>query len=170
MSTREKILEYITKNPGVTFRRLAQELNIGIGNLQYHLRHLEKERKIISKKLGGKRYFFSADFEEEYKRLMIAISNESQRKILLLLAEGDKNQSEIAERLSLTPSTIIYHTKRLERLRIITKIKDGKNTVYSLNCDVDVLVHIIREYKPKIWDKLADKLIDLTLTFKGGGK
>jgi len=101
---------------------------------------------------------------------MIAISNESQRKILLLLAEGDKNQSEIAERLSLTPSTIIYHTKRLERLRIITKIKDGKNTVYSLNCDVDVLVHVIREYKPKIWDKLGDKLIDLTLTFKGGGE
>ncbi|WP_232054827.1 winged helix-turn-helix transcriptional regulator [Thermococcus sp. 2319x1] len=54
MSTRERILDYVTKNPGITFRKLAQELNIGIGNLQYHLRHLEKEGKIISKRLGGK--------------------------------------------------------------------------------------------------------------------
>ncbi|MCA6214604.1 MAG: hypothetical protein PWQ32_1288 [Thermococcaceae archaeon] len=167
MSTRERILEYVTKNPGITFRKLAQELNIGLGNLQYHLWHLEKEGKITSKRLGGKKYFFPPGFEEEYRRLMIAISNESQRKILLLLAEGDKNQSEIAEKLNLTPSTIVYHTKRLERLGIITKIKDGKNTVYSLNCDVNVLVRIIKEYKPKIWDKLADKLIDLTLAFRG---
>ncbi|HHH99984.1 MAG TPA: winged helix-turn-helix transcriptional regulator [Thermococcus litoralis] len=170
MSTREKILGYITKNPGITFRKLAQDLNIGIGNLQYHLRHLEKEGKVTSKRLGGKKYFFPAGFEEEYRRLMIAISNESQRKILLLLAEGDKNQGEIAEKLNLTPSTIIYHTKRLETLGIITRVKDGKNTVYSLNCDVDVLLRIIKEYKPKIWDKLADKLIDLTLTFRGEEK
>lgn len=80
---------------------------------------------------------------------MIAISNESQRKILLLLAEGGKNQGEIAEKLNLTPSTIAYHTKRLETLGIITRAKDGKNTVYSLNCDVDVLLRIIREHKPK---------------------
>ncbi|WP_232054747.1 winged helix-turn-helix domain-containing protein [Thermococcus sp. 2319x1] len=53
---------------------------------------------------------------------MIAISNESQRKILLLLAEGDKNQSEIAEKLNLTPSTIVSHTKRLERLGIIDEV------------------------------------------------
>ncbi|KPU63333.1 regulatory protein [Thermococcus sp. EP1] len=167
MTSRERVLEHITKNPGITFRKLAQELEMGIGNLQYHLRHLEREKKIVAKKLGGRKYIFPADFSESYKPLMIAISNESQRKILILLAEDEKNQHELAEKLNLTPSTINYHMERLEALGLVRKIKHGKNVIYQPNYDKDVLIRIIREYKPKIWDRLADKLIDLTLTFRG---
>ncbi len=168
MTHREEILQYIYKNPGITFRRLAEELGIGIGNLQYHLYQLEKENKIVSKKLGGKRYIFPKEFEKEYEPLLIAISNETQRKILLLLAEREMNQREIAEKLRLTQATINYHMNVLNKLGLIDRRKQGRNVVYSLKCDIEVIVRVISEYRPKLWDKLADKLIDLMLTLKGG--
>ncbi|WP_457754655.1 winged helix-turn-helix transcriptional regulator [Thermococcus sp.] len=168
MTHREEILKYIYKNPGITFRRLAEELGIGIGNLQYHLYQLEKENKIVSKKLGGKRYIFPKEFEKEYEPLLIAISNETQRKILLLLAEREMNQRKIAEKLRLTQATINYHMNVLNKLGLIDRRKQGRNVVYSLKCDIEVIVRVISEYRPKLWDKLADKLIDLMLTLKGG--
>ncbi|NJE09047.1 metalloregulator ArsR/SmtB family transcription factor [Thermococcus sp. M39] len=168
MTHREEILQYIRQNPGITFRRLADELGIGIGNLQYHLHQLEKEGLIFSKKLGGKRYIFPKEFEKKYEPLLIAISNETQRKILLLLAERDMNQREIAKRLKLTQATINYHMNTLSKLGLIEKRKEGRNVVYSLKCDIEVIIRVISEYRPKLWDKLADRLIDLMLTLKGG--
>jgi len=137
-----------------------------MGNLQYHLYQLEKEGLIFSKKLGGKRCIFLKEFEKKYEPLLIAISNETQRKILLLLAEGDMTQREIAKKLGLAQATINYHMNTLNKLGIIERRKEGRNVIYSLK--IEVIIRAISEYRPKLGDKLADRLIDLMLTLKGG--
>ncbi|AIF70315.1 hypothetical protein PAP_09700 [Palaeococcus pacificus DY20341] len=166
-STREHILQYIKENPGITFRRLVEDLNLGIGTVQYHLSVLEKENLIISKKIGGKRYIFPKEFEKEYEPLIRAISTSTQRKILLLLSEGKKNQSEIASLLKLSQATVNYHMNQLEELNLIKKNRRGRQVIYEANFDVETLVRVISEYRPKLWDKLADRLIDLMLEIKG---
>ncbi|WP_461865700.1 hypothetical protein [Thermococcus sp.] len=81
----KRVLEYIT---GITFRKLADGLNLGIGDLQYHL----YKRRYIFKENGGRRYLFPRDMEGEYQRLSIAISTETRRKIMLLLTSGEKSE------------------------------------------------------------------------------
>lgn len=165
--TRKRILEYIQKNPGITFRKLAEELNLGIGNLQYHLNVLEKNGLIKSKKVGGKRHIFPAEFEKEYEALLRVISNKTQRKILLLLATGSKTQTEIAKELNLTQATINYHMKILNENNIVERERDGKNVVYTLKYDISTIIRVISEYRPSLWDKLSDNLIALLLEIGG---
>ncbi|WP_297468323.1 metalloregulator ArsR/SmtB family transcription factor [Thermococcus sp.] len=161
MERRNEILNYIRNRPGVTFRELARELKLGIGDLQYHLGKLEKEGKVFSRKVGRKRYIFPAGFEEEAQRLLMAISTETRRKILLLLMEGEMNQGEIAEKLGVSQPTISYHMRELEKLGVVKARREGKSVVYSINYDPETLVRLIKEYRPGLWERLADSLIDL---------
>lgn len=161
MERRNEILQYIENRPGVTFRELARELGVGIGDLQYHLHRLEKEGKVFSRKIGKKRYIFPKGFKKEYEKLIIAISTETRRKILLLLMKGPKGQSEIAKRLRLSQPTVSYHMDELVKLRIVSARKEGKNVTYTLSYDPSVMARVIRDYRPSLWEKLADNLIDL---------
>ncbi|GEM_PF-438489 len=148
------VREYLnTSKPGITFRKLADGLNLGIGDLQYHL----YKRRYIFKKNGGRRYLFPRDMEGEYQRLSIAISTETRRKIMLLLTSGEKSQSELAESLGLTQATVNHHIKELLKLGVVKSRKEGRKIIYELNCDVDTL----QEYRPKIWEKWAEQLVEL---------
>ena len=161
MERRSEILHHIQGKPGITFRELARELGIGIGDLQYHLYRLEKEGKVFSRKIGKRRYLFPADFEEKAQRLLIAISTETRRRILLLLMEGPLTQSEIAKRLGLSQPTVSYHIGELVKLGIVDARKEGKSVTYNLSYDPRIIARVIREYRPSLWEKLADNLIDM---------
>jgi len=161
MERRNEILKTIMQKPGITFRQLARELGIGIGDLQYHLRKLEKDGVIFSKKLGKRRYIFPQGFEEEAQKLLIAISTESRRKILLLLMEGPMSQGEIASLLKLSQPTVSYHMGELKKLGIVKAEEKGRSVIYSLEYDPETIARIIKEYRPSIWESLADSLIDL---------
>ncbi|NJD98450.1 metalloregulator ArsR/SmtB family transcription factor [Thermococcus sp. LS1] len=161
MERRNEILHHIQSKPGITFRELARELGVGIGDLQYHLHRLEKEGRIFSKKLGKRRYIFPRGFEKEYQKLVIAISTETRRKILLLLMEGSMGQSEIAKRLNLSQPTVSYHMGELVKLGIVEARREGKNVIYTLSYDPAIIARVIRDYRPSLWEKLADSLIDL---------
>lgn len=169
MERRSEILRTIGAKPGITFRELARELGIGIGDLQYHLRRLEREGKVFSRKVGKRRYLFPRGFEEEAQRLLIAISTGTRRKILLRLMEGPMSQKEIAESLGISQPTVSYHMGELLKLGMVKVERRGKNVVYTLECDPETVIRLIREYRPGLWERLADSLIDL-LTSVGDEK
>ncbi len=160
MERRNEILEAIKNKPGITFRGLARELGVGIGDLQYHLRKLEREGKVFSRKVGKRRYLFPQGFEEEAQKLLIAISTESRRKILLLLVRGPLSQGEIAASLGLSQPTVSYHMGELKKLGIVNAEERGRSLIYSLNYDPETIARVIKEYRPSIWENLADNLID----------
>ncbi|ASJ07957.1 hypothetical protein A3L11_01425 [Thermococcus siculi] len=161
MERRSEILRTIETKPGITFRELARELGIGIGDLQYHLYRLEREGRVFSRKVGKKRYIFPGGFERDAQRLLIAISTGTRRKILLRLMEGPMSQKEIAESLGISQPTVSYHMGELLKLGMVKAERRGKNVVYTLEYDPETVVRLIREYRPGLWERLADNLIDL---------
>jgi len=161
MERRNEILQTIEARPGVTFRELARELGVGIGDLQYHLRKLEREGAVFSRKVGKRRYIFPRGFEKEYQKLVIAISTETRRRILLALMKGPLGQSEIARELELSQPTVSYHMRELTKLGIVNAERHGKSIIYELSYDPAIIARIIRDYRPSIWERLADSLIDL---------
>ncbi|RJX38911.1 DUF2087 domain-containing protein [Paenibacillus pinisoli] len=62
-----------------------------------------------------------------------ALADPTRIKMLILLAEGELNGGELAERLYVTPATITHHATKLREASLINERRD-KNTIYfSLN-------------------------------------
>lgn len=62
-----------------------------------------------------------------------ALADPTRIRMLILLAGGELNGGELAERLSVTPATITHHAAKLREASLINERRD-KNTIYfSLN-------------------------------------
>jgi len=167
MERRDEILNAIRAEPGITFRELARKLGLGLGDLQYHLRKLEDEGEIFSRRVGKRRYIFPQGLEEDAQKLLIAISTETRRKILLRLMEGPLDQKTLSRAVGVSQPTVSYHMGELVKLGIVEAERRGRNVVYRLSYDPEVVARLIREYRPGMLERLADGLIDL-LTGIGG--
>ena len=71
--------------------------------------------------------------QEESIAIFKCLADRSRLSILSGLMKGDAYAELIAQRLSLTPSTVSFHMKKLEEAGLVTSRKDQYYTVYSLN-------------------------------------
>lgn len=62
-----------------------------------------------------------------------ALADPTRVKMLILLAEGERNGQVLAEKLSVTPATITHHAAKLREASLINERRE-KNTIYfSIN-------------------------------------
>ncbi|MBG9736637.1 metalloregulator ArsR/SmtB family transcription factor [Paenibacillus alvei] len=62
-----------------------------------------------------------------------ALADPTRIKMLILLAEGERNGQDLAEKLFVTPATITHHASKLREASLINERRE-KNTIYfSLN-------------------------------------
>ncbi|OAB43814.1 metalloregulator ArsR/SmtB family transcription factor [Paenibacillus antarcticus] len=67
-----------------------------------------------------------------------ALADPTRIKMLIILAEGERNGQVLAEKLHVTPATITHHATKLREASLINERRD-KNTIYfSLN---DYFIH-----------------------------
>lgn len=64
------------------------------------------------------------------------LGDETRYKILCLLSESDSYVELIASRLSLTPGTISFHLKKMEKAGLVKCSRTQYYMIYSLNKDV----------------------------------
>ncbi len=62
-----------------------------------------------------------------------AMADDTRQKILLLLMDGDKCVSEIAEAFDLSQPTVSHHLSILKQYRLVTSHRKGKLVIYHLN-------------------------------------
>lgn len=62
-----------------------------------------------------------------------AIADDSRRKLLLLLNEGDKTPKEMAKSFDFTLAALSTHLRVLRDAGLVSDRKEGMNRVYSLN-------------------------------------
>ncbi len=161
MNRREEILELIRRKPGITFREITRELGIGVGALQYHLGKLEEDGKVFSKRLGRRRYLFPNEMKEVSQNLLMAISTENRRRVLVSLLGGPLIQTDIIKKTGMSQPSVSYHLKSLVELGVVKEKKAGRRRIYRVAYDPAILARMIREYRPKLWEKMAEKLADL---------
>jgi hypothetical protein len=58
-----------------------------------------------------------------------ALADPTRIKLLILLADGERNGQELAERLAVTPATVTHHSAKLREAGLIYERRE-KNTVY----------------------------------------
>ncbi|MCD6502629.1 MAG: helix-turn-helix domain-containing protein [Euryarchaeota archaeon] len=126
-NVRNEIRKYIWEHPGAHLREIVRNLDIAIGQAQYHLDQMEKSGEVVSYKIGRYRRYFPPMFTIEKAMIVGFIRVSSARRLLEVLAKyGPGTLSELSERAGLKPQTAAFHLKMLEEYGIVEKGPDNK--------------------------------------------
>ena len=139
--TREAIRGYVPTTPGAHFSKLRDDLRLGTGEAQYHLRKLEEAGAIESVKDADYRRFFpTGRFNETDKRALGYLRRETPRgMVLALLRDPDATGADLATALGVSRPTISAAAADLERAGLLDRT-DG----YALTEPERLLTLVVR--------------------------
>lgn len=129
--TRGKIHGYILANPGEHYNSIRKALDISNGSFAYHLKVLEREGVIKSKRDGVYKRFYPSG-------MPIPTNGSHLKEIQKLIIKKIKetpgiSQKEIATFLGLASSTIHYHVQFLIGANMIKSRRMGRKIKYFPN-------------------------------------
>jgi len=113
---RDAILGYVNTTPGAHFSKLRDDLKLGTGETQHHLRHLLDEGALVSRRDGDYRRFFLADRFSTFEQVALGyLRRETPRgMVLTLLRHPDATGSEIASALDVSRATVSTYASQLD--------------------------------------------------------
>jgi len=128
--TREAIRGYVPTTPGAHFSKLRDDLRLGTGEAQYHLRKLEERGVIESEKDADyRRYFPAGRFDDVDKRALGYLRRDTPRgMILALLREPDATGAKLADALGVSRPTVSAAAADLDAAGLLDR-SDGYELV-----------------------------------------
>ncbi len=162
LETRRKIYELIKKSPGIHFREIERRLKIAVGNLQYHLRYLEKKNLIRSDQDGEYIRYFPKDcqLDDVDKKILSFLRRRTSRRILVyLLNNPNANNKDVSKAVRLSPSTISWHLNKLVEAGIVEKRKEGRESYFEVK-DPERIVKLLITYKESFLDRLVEGFVE----------
>ena len=156
---------YIKNTPGSHLRKISKELEIALGDTQYHLNTLQKSGSIKSKHMGIYKVYFSVSILEGRDESILAIlQQETPRELILYLVEKPgATQGEIADHIGFSSSTINWHMSNLIEIGLVSSQKDKQAVRYYIKGSVKDIIDLLKLYHPKIWNRLSSRFADLFL-------
>ncbi len=121
--SRDSIYNLISTSPGITFGAITKELNLKTGTVSHHLRILEREGYIKSKKAGKfRRYYVVGTKATGFNQIQDRIVEKVQE-------QPGISQSDIGRELQLSRQLVNYHMKELVSQDVIKLEKIGNRCV-----------------------------------------
>ena len=136
---RKKIFVYVENNPGCTPAEISKNENLNIGTVKHHAGILERSTRITSLRIGKFVRLFkkSNDYSDMEKILASTIKNEMSRSILLAIRDNPGvTNSQLAEMVYITESTVHWHTSRFIKDGIVRSEKGTKWKKLYISDDV----------------------------------
>ena len=123
---RDCIYQYIANNPGSHLRKICKELDLAMGDTQYHLKTLEKTDLIKSRRIGVfRRYYTVSIYGERLESLLAILRQEVPRDIIIFLIENPgATQAELAKHKGFSAPTINWHMSRLIEIGLVSSRKE----------------------------------------------
>lgn len=133
---RGQIFQYITDNPGVHYNRIKSDLNVKNGVLAYHLKVLEEQEYIKSRKDGKLKRFYNINYAIPQNA---AYLNDAQRRIIdIIFNKPGINQIELAKTTDSSPEVISYNINQLVKKGFVKANYVGREVHYHLVEDLDL--------------------------------
>ncbi len=129
--TRYKIYGYILGNPGAYFLLMRQVLELGGGQLVYHIKQLEDAKLIYSRVDGAKKRFYPANVPKP-KDGSHHFSNIEEKILGIIKDNSGIVQKKLASKMGVSRQVAGYHLTYMTRLGVINKEVDGRKTRYYL--------------------------------------
>jgi predicted transcriptional regulator len=121
--TPDAIVGYLTATPGAHFSKIRDDLQLGTGETQHHLRRLESEDTIESRKDGDySRYFPSGRFTEFEQVALGYLRRETPRGMLVALLESPNIAAgDIATQVDVSRPTVSKHAAEMESAGLLSR-------------------------------------------------
>lgn len=140
-TTREAIVGYISMTPGAHFSKIRDDLDLGTGEAQYHLRTLI-DRDVIESRRDGeyKRYFQYGEFSAFEQRALGYLRRQTPRGIIIsVLRDPSVSAGTLASQVEVSPSTISKYTAELREAGLLVESSE-----YRLVNPESILVLLVR--------------------------
>jgi len=149
---RDAIVGYVATTPGAHFSKLRDDLKLGTGETQHHLRQLVRSGRIETYRDGDYRRVFPANQFSAFEKTALGYLRRSTPRGMLieLLRDPDATGSDLAEALDVSRATVSKYAGELEEVGLITR-EDG----YAVREPETVLVLVVR-YADSFDDRAAD--------------
>ena len=134
-TTRQAIYQCIARMPGIGLQDLIRETLVSRGALSYHLALLKIQNKIVVQKSHGNIGYFENNgrYDGLEQKVISYLRHDTGRKILGTLATyPGRSRSDLENLLAVSGPTITWHMKRLGDDGLLTMVKDGRYSRYSL--------------------------------------
>ncbi|MFO7792473.1 MAG: ArsR family transcriptional regulator [Candidatus Saliniplasma sp.] len=167
LEVRRDIFDKISEYPGTYLREIQNDLDLSIGQAEYHLNFLEGKGILSSKKIGNKKRYFVDDEVDYPDRNIISILRQKiPRQILIkLLNEEEAGFSEIFKDVDISKSTLSFHLKKLKKRGLIDFKKEGRKMIYHCTEDKKI-AQVLITYRSSFIDKAVDRFVDTWMEMK----
>jgi predicted transcriptional regulator len=132
---------YLATTPGAHFSKLRDDLRLGTGEAQYHLRELADRDAVESWKDGDyRRYVPAGRFSDFERRALGYLRRDTARGLVVgLLKNPDATGTELAARLDVSAPTVSKHAAALADAGLLDR-SDG----YALTRPETTLLLLVR--------------------------
>lgn len=153
IDNRRMVLNYISNNPGSHMRKIARDLDMRLSTLRYHLDYLEKKGSIACQKQNNLKVYFAQGKLKPLERTLAPLLQQKRfRDIILILIESPGlTFSQIADNLSISPSTASKYISVLEEKKILYHERSGREKNYFL-FDIESVIELLTTYKQFLAD------------------
>jgi predicted transcriptional regulator len=120
---RDAITGYLTTTPGAHFSKLRDDLQLGTGETQHHLRRLLDDGTVESERDGDYKRLFPANrFSAFEKRALGYLRRETPRGMVVeLLRNPDATGGDIAASLGVSQASVSKYAKQLDDAGILSR-------------------------------------------------
>ncbi|HET8719764.1 MAG TPA: ArsR family transcriptional regulator [Candidatus Nitrosotenuis sp.] len=121
-----KIVDIISKNPGIRFNELQQKTSFSSGALSTYMYDLVNAKNILAKRTTRRTWFFPHDIDPAEIDVIINLRKETNRKIIYFLLSSPSKFKEICKISEKSPSTTSFVLKQLVDAELIRRVgEDG---------------------------------------------
>ena len=138
--TPEAIVGYVSATPGAHFSKIRDDLKLGTGETQHHLRRLERDDIVESRKDGDYRRYFPAGRFDEFEQVALGyLRRETPRGMMIaLLQDPETTAGELADHLSVSRPAISKYAAQLETAGLLCRAD------YTVEQEETVLLLLVR--------------------------
>ncbi len=130
---REQLYARILQEPGISLQDLGQATGLSRTAVVHHLRLLEQQHLVISRRVGRSRHYYEngGRYGHDQKEAYAILRNDRSKAVAeFIRSHPGTMQKSLCEALSIPPSIAHWHVRRLSEGGLVETIRQGRAVAY----------------------------------------
>jgi DNA-binding transcriptional ArsR family regulator len=129
---RQEIFQFLCLHPCSYSSMMSKSISLSLHTVNWHLRRLLESEYISKSTLGKKVVFYPTEMIATSDIPILELLNTEKAKLIYIQIAQSNGifQGEICEKVQLRHQAVIWYTRKLETLGLITSLEDGKYRRY----------------------------------------
>ncbi|WP_435348297.1 winged helix-turn-helix transcriptional regulator [Haloarchaeobius sp. HRN-SO-5] len=160
--TRDTIAAEIVSTPGVHFNELVRSLPFAPGQVQYHVRTLVDDERVVRDELFGRTHYYPPEYDAFERATIALLRRETTRDVLATLIEGGPQRpATVADSVGIARSTLEHHVANLVDAGLVEKERDSHNRVTLVLADPERTATLLADVTPTLPERIVDRFTRL---------